>query len=97
MTRGFVYDRHMRILIALVVALAACSGDEVDRICTKAFYDPCVSEHDCDSNNCQTFGEGDAAFQACTMSCTDATGCPDGGVCTDGLCAPPEPNSCELP
>ena len=87
----------MRILIGLVVALAACSGDEVDTICTKAMYDPCVTEHDCTSNNCQTFGEGDAAFQACTTSCNDTNPCPSGGTCdANGLCAPATANECKI-
>ena len=53
----------MRIAILLTLVLGACAGDEVDPgngpVCTKALYDKCNQEHDCDSNDCHNFmGEG---------------------------------------
>lgn len=66
----------MRILMLLAVVLGACAGDAPDPTgkCTKSLYDVCLTEHDCDSNNCRNFmGDG---FQICTIGCDANTPCP---------------------
>ena len=85
------------------MVLAACVGDEVDMgngsVCTKALYDPCNEEHDCDSNQCHLFaGDG---IQVCTQGCTATVPCPDqDGVpvaCNAmGLCKPDAPTDCRV-
>jgi hypothetical protein len=96
----------MRIAIALallIAGFAGCAGDappDSERRCMGGDYDPCLTEHDCMSNNCRLFmGDG---FRICTTSCTvgDDSMCPamaDGRAATCnmmGLCKPPAPNSC---
>ncbi|MCC7538655.1 MAG: matrixin family metalloprotease [Deltaproteobacteria bacterium] len=56
---------------------------------TGAFGDPCESNQDCSTNICVS--DGSSAF--CTQLCTDATGCPSGGMCVPlmsggGACVP---------
>ena len=95
-TLGKVYDRGMRISIAMVVALVACSGSApANDMCTGAAYDPCNDEHDCDSSMCQNFMmEG---FQVCTVACDASNPCPSNGTCNDmGICKPAKPNTCKL-
>ena len=93
----------MRMTIALALVLGACAGDEVDEgngpVCTKALYDKCNSEHDCDSNECHNFmGDG---FQVCSTSCSAVVPCPDNlGVpvaCnTMGYCKPAAATQCRV-
>ena len=88
---------------SLVFAIAAaCSGDDganTNPECTKAMYDPCRDEHDCDSAMCRGIGTD----VVCTMTCTPGdTSCPKfqgkAVECNaDGLCAPPGVTSCVLP
>ena len=93
----------MRMTIALALILGACAGDEVDDgngpVCTKALYDKCNSEHDCDSNECHNFmGDG---FQVCSMSCSATVPCPDNAgvpvTCnTMGYCKPAAATACRV-
>ncbi|MBS1120705.1 MAG: hypothetical protein H6Q90_2933 [Deltaproteobacteria bacterium] len=87
----------MRILIVVAMAVAACAGDPAPNDgCTGAAYDPCSTEHDCDTPFCQNFAvEG---FQVCTTSCDGTTACPTGGDCdlTVGMCKPAAANTCTL-
>jgi hypothetical protein len=67
--------------------------------CTNAIYDPCTSNAQCTSGNCQLFnGSG---FQVCTQTCTpgDATTCPmqngQPAQCNNmGICKPAAANTC---
>lgn len=100
----------MRRLLVLTI-LAACSdqpGDPAGRMCTKATYDPCTTEHDCTTGACHYFADND--LMVCTTHClpgnsqgecpVDASGTK--GTCmsivgTDsGLCEPSAPNVCHL-
>jgi hypothetical protein len=84
----------MRILTLLILGVlsAACAGDEVDTVCTKALYDPCETEHDCMSGLCYNFN----TFQVCTQNCDPSGACPTGGVCENMICKPPEPRDCKV-
>jgi hypothetical protein len=106
----------MRSLLILTV-LAACSGNQpadVDAnpagpMCTKAYYDLCTTEHDCDvamtgstSGVCHYFMADN--YMICTNTCTpgDNSTCPKdasgtNGTCNMmGLCKPSAPNMCHL-
>jgi hypothetical protein len=69
----------MRILLGMLVVLAACAGDETDMgkgaVCTGALYDNCASEHDCMSNDCRTYTQ--EGYNVCTQQCTATVPCPD--------------------
>src|SRR5207249_11505927 len=54
------------------------------RSCTKAAYDPCNDEHDCDSGNCHLFmADG---FQVCTTACSATLPCPNDSSGAPGTC-----------
>jgi hypothetical protein len=86
---------------ALVLVLGACAGDSpdpVDRFCTKALYEFCITEHDCETEDCRPFAaEG---YMICTQICDAARPCPDLNgtqvACTNGVCKPPEPVECQV-
>lgn len=86
---------------ALALGLGACAGDSpdpIDRNCTKALYEACITEHDCVTENCQVFAaEG---YTICTQGCDATTPCPDlNGTpvdCVDNRCQPPEPVECTV-
>lgn len=90
----------------LVVALfVACSGStprEPDGgdVCTGQLYDPCNSEHDCQSGNCRPFSAEN--FSVCTQGCSTGAPCPNttlgATVMCDSamLCEPTEANLCHL-
>jgi hypothetical protein len=96
----------MRILLATAATLLAtgCAGDSTDtgkgQVCMGALYDDCGSEHDCMTNDCQTYApEG---FNVCTQACTATTPCPDQNgmpVTCDtarGECKPAGHNDCRV-
>jgi hypothetical protein len=57
-------------------------------------FEPCLEEHDCDSNVCQLFA--DDGFQVCTQTCDAARPCPDGATCdANGNCKPAAPAACD--
>ena len=96
------FVQSLAIALALAPALAACAGDapdDIERKCTKALYEPCITEHDCPMEACVTFAaEG---YQICTQSCDAARACPELGgkqvACnSSGLCAPEEPVDCKI-
>lgn len=86
---------------ALVLGLGACAGDSpdpIDRSCTKALYELCITEHDCASENCRLFeAEG---YRICTQGCDATIPCPDlNGTpieCINNACQPPEPVECRV-
>ncbi|MEP6861980.1 MAG: hypothetical protein ABJE66_15255 [Deltaproteobacteria bacterium] len=90
----------MRSAALLVIAIAACSGDEpppAQNNCTGAVYDKCNDEHDCTAMNCRPFG----AIQVCTQVCSDTAPCPNDEMgnavsCNSGLCQPAAANNCKL-
>jgi hypothetical protein len=92
----------MRLIMVLAL-LGACegSGTAVDakNVCTKALYDPCLTEHDCMSGNCHGFTGGPLV---CTTACTQGgPSCPtQNGAAVDcdasGLCKPAAANACSL-
>lgn len=90
-----------RFVLAALLAASCGGGDETppSTQCTKAVYDPCLTEHDCASGRCQNFAGG---LLVCTMTCTpNSAECPalDGmaASCTaDGVCQPPRARDCEL-
>ncbi len=92
--------RSQAFVLAITIALAACSGDEpppAQNTCTGAAYDLCNDEHDCTSMNCRPFG----TIQVCTQVCAADTPCPDDAAgnavpCTGGLCQPTTANDCKL-
>lgn len=94
------YTRRMRWIFAFAV-LAACGGSssspDANTQCTKALYDPCLTEHDCTSGNCHGFMGGPIV---CTMACTPTgPACPmQNGAAVDcdasGVCKPPAANAC---
>lgn len=83
-----------------LAVVAACVGDSPkNTTCSGDLYDPCNTEHDCQSALCLPFG----SFSACTQACTagDDTTCPKqaGNVvtCNAGSnCQPAAPNTCKL-
>ena len=96
-----------RLLVMVLVALAACGGgtgttlpdaDPNAPLCTGVLYDNCRANTACDSGNCHLFEA--SAFQICTQACdaanpcpTDATGSP--ASCNNkGICKPARANSC---
>ena len=98
--------------LAFVVGLAVsfgCSGgappsqpDSSSDACTKALYDPCATEHDCTSGNCQTFNDA-SGLEVCTEPCGAGSACPNdstgaAGTCdsTLSLCRPAKANACTL-
>lgn len=93
----------MRISVLFAMLLGACAGTDVDEgngpVCSKALYDECDTEHDCDSNECRNFmGDG---FQVCTTQCSASVPCPDhNGVpvtCNNmGVCKPAAPTECRV-
>jgi hypothetical protein len=88
-------------LLAPALVLGACAGDSpdpVDRICTKALYESCITEHDCESQDCRPFAaEG---YMICTQGCNATIPCPDlNGTpvdCVDNVCKPPEVVECQV-
>jgi len=98
-----VYTRRMRLILVLVV-LGACEGSnppiDANTHCTKAMYDPCLSEHNCTSGVCHGFTGGPLV---CTQACTQGgPSCPqqDGAdVACDatGFCKPAAANTCTFP
>lgn len=99
----------MRSLLLLTV-LAACAGDTpagpdanpAGPLCTKALYDLCTTEHDCNSSICHYFMADN--FMVCTQGCdpTMPTSCPPDktgqpATCNPmGICKPASPNMCHL-
>ena len=93
----------MRILALLVLAACHVSvpSPDADTHCTKAIYDPCLSEHDCTSGFCHGFAAG---LLVCSQACTvGGPECPtqDGAAvaCDDasGFCKPAAANTCTFP
>ena len=90
----------MRSAALLVIAIAACSGDEpppAQNNCTGAVYDKCSDEHNCTGMNCRPFGP----IQVCTQICSDSAPCPNDEMgnavaCNGGLCQPAAANDCKL-
>jgi hypothetical protein len=91
-----------RFALPSALVLSACAGDSpapVNRRCTKALYELCITEHDCVSEDCRTFmSEG---YQICTQACSATIPCPDlnGTAVTCnamGVCKPPEPIECDV-
>jgi hypothetical protein len=90
--------RFASVLVFGMAAVAACTGDAPKNTsCTGALYDPCGTEHDCQSGMCLPFGN----LVVCTQGCTagDNSTCPkqDGMTvtCTPaGTCQPPAQNMC---
>jgi hypothetical protein len=85
--------------LALMLVLGACAGDApapVERPCTKSLYELCITEHDCDSNNCLEFAE--EGYLMCTVGCDAANPCPrlnDEEVpCVSNVCKPAAPIEC---
>ena len=78
----------------LAVVLGACAGDAPDELsdvkCTKALYDSCNTEHDCDTQNCFPFPA--EQVQICTQGCDESTPCPalegEPVACESGVCKP---------
>ncbi len=89
------------LALALVLVLGACAGgspDPIERECTKALYEVCVTEHDCMSMDCRQFAaEG---YQICTVGCDAANPCPDLNgepvTCEANACKPSAPVECEV-
>jgi hypothetical protein len=93
--------------LALMLGQAACAGDspdDVERFCTKALYESCITEHDCVTppgaltSDCQPFGtEGS---RICTHGCDATNACPDlNGTpvpCINNVCTPSEPVECTV-
>ena len=94
-----------RLALSLLVA---CSGgtdtpvpDAPDNAppCTRATYDNCNSNADCDSANCHLFSQD--AIQVCTQACSAANPCPndsngDPGECNNkGICKPIQNTVCK--
>jgi len=93
--------RSLASALPLALALAACAGgspDPVVRHCTKSLYEFCVTEHDCESQNCVKFTVED--YQICTQGCDASTPCPDlngtPATCSMNVCKPQEPVECEV-
>ena len=97
----------MRILVAIVLAVAACGGtddpvipdaDPSAPLCTGVVYDNCIASTSCDSNNCKLFSQD--AIQVCTQACDAANPCPNDasgspGSCNNkGICKPSRGNAC---
>jgi hypothetical protein len=93
------------LLLVLVPVMAACSGSTPPQpdggdICTGQNYDPCDSEHNCQSGNCRPFT--DENITVCTLACDESTPCPNttaGKAVTcnaSQLCEPPVANSCHI-
>ena len=67
--------------------------------CTRATYDNCESNADCDSGDCHHF-EADA-IRVCTQTCSAANPCPadsngDPGSCNNkGICKPLQNTVCK--
>lgn len=62
----------MRIFaLAAAVSLAACTADAPSvkgpHACTRALYDPCLDEHNCNSGVCGGF---DDLMPTCSQACT---------------------------
>ncbi|HWO22787.1 MAG TPA: hypothetical protein VNO30_28705 [Kofleriaceae bacterium] len=94
--------RRCAPVLALVLGQTACSGDTpdmVDRFCTKALYESCITEHDCATQDCRPFAtEG---YMICTQGCDATTPCPPllNGMpvpCTNNVCTPAEPTECTV-
>jgi hypothetical protein len=96
----------MRLVLVLVLfATTACDGSKPKEpdggdVCTGQNYDPCDSEHNCESGNCRPFSaEG---ITVCTLACDESTPCPDTTsgakvTCdTSELCEPPVANNCHI-
>jgi hypothetical protein len=98
-----------KAVFALILVLAACGGDDSPQAtpdatpgppCTKATYDVCAENTDCNSQNCHLFN---GEFTVCTQACdannpcpVDATGV--AGTCNQkGICKPHAANNCTLP
>ena len=101
-----------KFAIALVLAVTACGGNDGNMqtqpdaptgpACTKAVFDNCVNNTDCNSNNCHFYMQQN--FSVCTQACTpgDNTTCPvdssgQHATCnTMGICKPAAANNCHL-
>jgi len=95
------------VLASLSLGLVvACGGDapagpDATIFCAKVIYDPCNTEHDCETTLCKTLAP---TLQICTMGCTpgDTTACPataDGTAVTcgsGGFCQPTAATACQL-
>ncbi|HEY3802591.1 MAG TPA: hypothetical protein VGL61_08275 [Kofleriaceae bacterium] len=102
--------RTFAFVVGLAMSLGACSGsappsqpDASGGACTKALYDPCATEHDCTSGNCQTFNDA-SGLEVCTEPCSaSGSACPNdssgaAGTCDSTLllCRPAKANACTL-
>jgi hypothetical protein len=98
--------RLARLGSACLLVLVACSGStprvpDGGDLCTGQPYDPCNTEHDCQSGNCRPFAAEN--ITVCTVACDSTTPCPktaDGSavMCDQaGLCEPMVANSCHIP
>ena len=100
-----------KYVVALVLAVCACGGNEPVQtqpdatpgpMCTKAVYDVCATNADCTRNDCHFYN--DTNFSACTQPCTpmDDTTCPidstgNHAKCVRiGICKPAAANNCHL-
>ena len=93
----------MRIAIMFALVLGGCAGDEVDPgnglVCSKALYETCADEHDCDSGLCKFF-QGDD-MTVCSQQCSAAMPCPQYmGMAVEcngqGICKPPAAIECRI-
>jgi hypothetical protein len=100
---------NLRLLV--IVLVAACGGggsdpppqvDAPDNLpaCTRAVYDPCTTNDECESGNCHLFMMD--GIQVCTQPCTpnDNSTCPTDEAgqeseCNNrGICKPTVENAC---
>ena len=67
--------------------------------CTRATYDNCTVNADCEAGNCQLFSQD--GIQVCTQPCDASTPCPldsngDPGTCNNrGICKPMQHTVCQ--
>lgn len=98
-----------KLALALVLAVAACGGNDSTPAmpdapsgpaCTKALYDNCVNNTDCNSGNCHFYQQSN--FTVCTQACSASNPCPAdssgvAGTCNNmGICKPAVANNCHL-
>lgn len=83
---------HAVRLVPLVALAIACGNTDTPLAdipdnapaCTRATYDNCNSNADCDSDNCHLFSQD--GIQVCTQACSAQAPCPDDGNGDPGIC-----------